>query len=465
MLHGATGGSPLFLREIVRELPADGLLLTVPVSPTVRDHVASRFERLPEADGAMLDAAAVLGAEFDARACAQVLDRPLPEVLDALDRAAALGIVVPVPGAPGRFAFTHAVLREVRYEAIPAGRRMRLHHAAGTVLRAAGAPVTDLARHFYEAADLGDREDAFTYARRAGELARERFAFADAAVHFEQAARLAGQLPGLTDRDRCELAIEHGEALHRAGDPGHRAVLLDAAATARRLDDPDLLTRAALALSEQGWTISSAGSDGDRPGGARRARAAAGRRRGEPRAADGDDRGRDPLWPTTQRRRELGAEALAAARASGDGNVLGEVLISAHWACFDPLNLDAAPGLGAGGLRPGRAPAQPGRPRAGAADAGAGPSRGRRPGGGPRRPRPRGPDRRRARHPLPARLRRRRAAATLAALAGRLDDAERLAADCSALARRIGASPPFFVGAGVAVAHRAGTVGARCRDR
>ena len=24
MLHGATGGSPLFLREVVRELPADG---------------------------------------------------------------------------------------------------------------------------------------------------------------------------------------------------------------------------------------------------------------------------------------------------------------------------------------------------------------------------------------------------------------------------------------------------------
>ena len=196
------------------------------MSPTVRDHVAARFARLPEDDGAMLDAAAVLGAEFEARACAQVLDRPLPDVLDALDRAAALGIVVPVPGAAGRFAFTHAVLREVRYEAIPAGRRMRLHHAAGTVLRAAGAPVTDLARHFYAAADLGDREDAFTYARRAGELARERFAFADAAVHFEQAARLAAQLPGfgrpraVRSRDRARRGAAPGR---RPGPPGGAA--------------------------------------------------------------------------------------------------------------------------------------------------------------------------------------------------------------------------------------------------
>ena len=47
MLHGATGGSPLFLREVVRELPADGLLRTVPVSPTVRDHVAAALRAAP----------------------------------------------------------------------------------------------------------------------------------------------------------------------------------------------------------------------------------------------------------------------------------------------------------------------------------------------------------------------------------------------------------------------------------
>ena len=340
MLHEATAGSPLFLREVVRELPADGLLLSVPVSATLRDHVAARFERVSEADGAALDAAAVLGSEFAARTCAQVLDRPLPDVLDALDRATGLGIVVPIPAAAGRFAFTHAVLREVRYEAIPAGRRMRLHHAAGTVLRAAGAPATDLARHFYASADLGDREDALLYARRAGELARERFAFADAAVYFEQADQLAAQLPGFTEHDLCELAIERGEALHRAGDPRHRAVLLKAAATARRLDDADLLTRAALALGEQGWTFSVGGAADD-----------------EIIRVTRDALGRLPGDATTSRARltamiaatvylsdpegsELGAAALTTARASGDPHALLEVLITAHWACFDPYDVE-----------------------------------------------------------------------------------------------------------------------------
>jgi DNA-binding SARP family transcriptional activator len=341
MLHEATAGSPLFLREVVRELPADGFLLSVPVSATLRDHVAARFERVSEADGAALDAAAVLGAEFAARTCAQVLGRPLPDVLDALDRAAGLGIVVPIPVAAGRFAFTHAVLREVRYEAIPAGHRMQLHHAAGTVLRAAGAPATDLARHFYASADLGDREDAFMYARRAGELARKGFAFADAAVYFEQADQLAAQLPGFTEHDLCELAIERGEALHRAGDLRHRAVLLEAAAAARRLDDADLLTRAALALSEQGWTFSVGGAADDEI--IRVTRDALGRLPGDARTSRA--RLTAMIAATVylsdhDAGNELGAAALAAARASGDPNALLEVLITAHWACFDPYDIE-----------------------------------------------------------------------------------------------------------------------------
>ena len=449
-LHGATGGSPLFLREVVRELPADGLLRTVPVSATVRDHVASRFERLSNADAAILDAAAVLGADFEARVCALVIDQPMPDVLDALDRAAALGIVVAVPGAAGRFAFTHALLREVRYEAIPAGRRMRLHHAAGTVLRAAGAPVTDLARHFCAAAALGDRKDAYSYARRAGELARERFAFADAAVYFEQAAQLATRLPGLTDRDRCDLAIAHGEALHRAGDPGHQAVLLDAAETARRLDDIDLLARAALALSNQGWTIMGArGNDVVQvardalerlPAGAAASRA---RLMAMIAAAI-------LLAGGNEQARQLGAEALAVARASGDGNVLGEVLISAHWACLDPLNLDQrldwaqeASDLGERLHNPvvlAQALRMLGQDHLESGDlSGAAAAFDRA-------------DRIAGELDIPfLRMFDPAGGATLAALAGRLDEAERLGADCCALARRVGAHPPFFVGAGVTV--------------
>ena len=116
--------------------------------------------------------------------------------------------------------------------------------------------MTDLARHFYASADLGDREDALTYARRAGELARERFAFADAAVHFEQAAQLAAELPGFGERDRCS---SRSNTARRCTGPETRVTVQCCSrrsAAARRLDDADLLTRAALALSEQGWAMS-----------------------------------------------------------------------------------------------------------------------------------------------------------------------------------------------------------------
>ena len=344
MLHEATAGSPLFLREVVRELPANGILLSVPVSATLRDHVATRFERVSEDDGAAVDAAAVLGAEFAARTCAQVLDRPLPDVLDALDRAAGLGIVVPIPAAAGRFAFTHAVLREVRYEAIPAGRRMRLHHAAGTVLRAAGAPVTDLARHFYASADLGDREDAFMYARRAGELARERFAFADAAVHFEQADQLAAQLPGFTEQRslRARNRTGRGAAPGRRPPPSRGAARgCGCGAAARRRRPPDARgagpRRAGLDVLGR-W----GGRRRDHPGDSRCARPAAGRRDDQPRPVDGHDRRRRFTCPTTTRGASSGAAALATARASGDPNALLEVLISSALGVLRPATTSSS---------------------------------------------------------------------------------------------------------------------------
>lgn len=343
-LHEATNGSPLFLRELIRELPEDGQPGWASFSPSLRDHVAARFALLPSADGEVLDMAAVLGAEFEAGLVAQALDRPAGLILDVLDRAEGLGLVIGVPSAPGRYAFSHALLREVRYESVPPGRRVHMHRAAGQVLRrvaGADAPVADLARHFCAAATLGEAEDAFRYARRAGELARERFAFADAAEQFEQAERAGALVPALDDGARCELAIQRGEALHRAGDPRYREVLLDAAGIARRLGDSKLLARAALALSEQGWTFSPGQADeavldvaGDALESLPRDQLASRARLMAMLAAGTHftDRHADA--------RRLAAGALAMARDAGDPSALGEVLVTAHWSCFDPTNLE-----------------------------------------------------------------------------------------------------------------------------
>jgi hypothetical protein len=46
-----------------------------------------------------------------------------------------------------------------------------------------------------------------------------------------------------------------------------------------------------------------------------------------------------------RRSRELGAEALATAREFGDPATLAEVLVTAHWALFDPENLDERLGI------------------------------------------------------------------------------------------------------------------------
>lgn len=454
-LHQATDGSPLFLRELLRDLPPDGTFPSAAATPTIRDHVAARFAGLPVGDGDVLDMAAVLGVEFEARLVAQALGREVADVLEVLERAEDAAIVVGVPGAPGRFAFTHAVLREVRHDGIPAGARIRLHRSAGRALRVIGgseAPVGELARHFCAAATLGDARDAFRYAREAGVLALEGFASADAAEQFERAERAGALLPDLDAAERCALAVQRGEALHRAGDPRYRAVLLGGAAVARRIGDGTLLTRAALALNEQGWSISSGRSDDAMLDVARQALLAlpqddlAGRARLTAMLAAGIH-----LTDRHGEARTLAAEALGLAREAGDPSALGEALITAHWACFDPVDVEQRLSWAQEAREIGERYGNPvlltqalrmlGQDRLELADLDG------------------------------ARVALRRAyriadeldvaylrvfgpanMAALAALEGRLDDAERLVGECVALARRIGIDAgAFFGGAGGAV--------------
>ncbi|MGH9184924.1 MAG: BTAD domain-containing putative transcriptional regulator, partial [Acidimicrobiales bacterium] len=349
-LHDVTDGSPLFVQELLRCGPPEDLLRPpLPLSPTLRDVVTARFAQLGSEDEPLVDAAAVLGADFEAGVLAMVVDRPVDEVLDGIERIERLGLVVGVPSRPGRFAFTHALLREVRYAQISASRRLRLHQRAGHVLadRAAdGAHGADLARHFGMAATIGEADRAVHYARQAGKVARSEFAFADAADLFER-AEAAARLASPPDAGLlCDLAIQRGEALHRGSDPRHRHVLLEAASAARRLGDQDRLAQAALALNEQGWTVAAGQLDDEVYAVARAALDSLG-----PEPSTTRSRLQAMLAAAMiltafhEEGRKLSAEAVTAARQLDEPATLAEVLITAHWACFDPENLEERLGI------------------------------------------------------------------------------------------------------------------------
>src|SRR5207302_8363892 len=77
--------------------------------------VSRRLGRLSDAANRVLGVAAVCGLDFDTAAVEAGVDVDVVDSLDALEEAAAAGVIVEVGGAPGRWMFGHALVRESLY--------------------------------------------------------------------------------------------------------------------------------------------------------------------------------------------------------------------------------------------------------------------------------------------------------------------------------------------------------------
>ena len=116
-----------------------------------------------------------------------------------------------------------------------------------------GERLGELAGHWASAVVMSaDSAKAIHYARLAAERALEQLAPDEAARWYRQALELREHAPGGERTERCELLIGLGEAQRQTGDAQFRRTLLDAAALAQALGDPDRLCRAVLANS-RGW--------------------------------------------------------------------------------------------------------------------------------------------------------------------------------------------------------------------
>ena len=341
-VHRGTEGNPLFVGEVARLLAAEGRLeragdpaeLGLAVPEGIRAVIGRRVARLPEPCGRVLGLASVFGRDFWLPPLERLSGICAGELLDSLEEAIAAGLVAAVPGAPGRLRFTHALIRDTLYEAIPAGQRLRLHQQAGQALEAFYQPdldphLAELARHFVEAAPAGEAGQAAGYAERAGHRALALLAYEEAARLFQMAlAALALAGPPGQDQARCRLLLGLGDALTRMGErQTARDELLRAAGIARRYQMAEELGRAALAYA--GRTFERGASDPHMIPLLQDARAMLAEKQGAglvrarvlARLAvalrDQPDRGP---------RDALSREAVALARASGDPPTLGYAL-------------------------------------------------------------------------------------------------------------------------------------------
>ena len=262
-LHEETEGNPFFIEEIVRHLAEAGVradqadarvLQRFGLPEGVKDVIARRLERLDMQAIEWLRVAAVIGRDFDAALLERVVNLDEDEFLNTLDEALAAGLVVEAPARPGRFSFSHALIRETLYEGMSAPRRARTHRRVGEALEAAGAErnLTALALHFTRAAGSQDAEKAIEYARRAGVQATAMLAHEEATEHYTRALEVIERFISDDDARRCELLIALGEAHVRAGDrPLAWETFREAAALAARLGDSGSLARAATGASSR----------------------------------------------------------------------------------------------------------------------------------------------------------------------------------------------------------------------
>jgi class 3 adenylate cyclase/ATP/maltotriose-dependent transcriptional regulator MalT len=253
----ASKGNPLFVKELALALretgPGEPEQPSLPIPDSLQALVAARLDRLTLSAKRVLCRAAVVGKWFSYAALA-AMAQPGDGELDAdLDRLVRVGLIERLPerlaGGQARFAFHHALFRDVAYGILPKTGRSELHRRLADWL--AGAPGEEpsmpevVAHHLVQAVRLAgevraptaeDRElagRAVAACQRAARRLRDQEALAAAARMLDDALALAD--PAGTDAEElAELRLDRGTVRGATGDlPGALADLGPATAARR----------------------------------------------------------------------------------------------------------------------------------------------------------------------------------------------------------------------------------------
>jgi class 3 adenylate cyclase len=356
-VYAETEGNPFFVREVLRHLAETGAVerreggwtTRLPVEELgipegVREVVGRRLSRLAADTNQALRVAAVVGSEFELGVVQAAGDLGEETLLGAVEEAAAARVVTEVSAT--RFRFAHALVRATLYESLTAARKVTLHRKAAEAIETIHEGALDnyvpaLAHHWANAsAPLTDPVRAVDYARRAGDRALAQLAHDEAADYYASGLDLldAGAADPADPR-RLELLIGRGEAERRAGDPGYRQTLLDAAHLARQLGDAGALARAVLANTRGNlWNVVLQ-VDADQVEVLEAAIAAVGQDDLSVRARLLAALGLELAWePEPRRRLGLSEEALRIASSLGDPATLAHVLLARDYTITAPDN-------------------------------------------------------------------------------------------------------------------------------
>ena len=235
-----TDGNPLFIAEMIRLLIQEGQLgpgctgakaakWSLRVPEGVREIIGRRLNRLGEMTNRVLACAAVLGRSFEIALLAPMAEA-MPERLS--EDACAAGIeealqlrIIEAQAQPGRYRFTHALIRETLYDEIAGPTRACLHLNAGRAIERLyrhdlSAHWPALAHHYGASLPGGDAARAIDFAILAGDRADALQAHEEAARYRQLALQALASDPARCADVLlcCRLHIALGGALTRSGE-------------------------------------------------------------------------------------------------------------------------------------------------------------------------------------------------------------------------------------------------------
>src|SRR5215472_3236001 len=247
--HTATGGNPLFLRELLRALAAGEVVPSAAAASAIQDvgpSVVSRFvlhrlAALGPAATELARAVAVLGDDSEPLLAGRMSGLSQDAVREAADDLVRADIFIPAE----RLGFVHPIVRAALYEDLAPGERQARHAAAADALARESAPAERVAAHLLLAPPIGDKHRVGTL-RLAAAAAAHRGAPRAAATYLRRALAEspAEQDRGevLADLGRYEVATMQFDAAEK-----HlRTALASGATLATRADAASWMGRCAI---------------------------------------------------------------------------------------------------------------------------------------------------------------------------------------------------------------------------
>ena len=215
-----TGGNPLFVVELFRNLKDEGRLFDarnewtrnldlddVELPDTVRVVLQRRMMRVSSDTQNLLSAAAVLGRQFEPDVLEDVADVESEALTAALQEAERARILT---GPSGRrditWRFTHQLTCQMLTTAIPQQRRQRLHlRAADAMTRRdheSRAHLAGIAHHLYWAGRLADPTRTARALIAAGNAAHAMYASEEAVEHYRRALEVLQETGAIDNEQR-----------------------------------------------------------------------------------------------------------------------------------------------------------------------------------------------------------------------------------------------------------------------